>query len=274
MGEVAKRGLKLALAGKGGVGKSTIAAALALLLARRRRKVLAVDADPDANLASALGVPVERQRDIISIAGHKALIEERTGARVGQFGQMFKMNPEVSDLARDYALVHEGVAILVLGAVEAGGAGCACPESVLLRALVTDLVLFKDEALVMDCEAGVEHLGRATAGGVDTMLVVVEPGTGALECADRIFRMAEEIGVEDVRVVANKITSSEDERFVRAGLPGREIVACIRFSEGIQRADRSGQSVLEGLDAESTERMEGILGALEESHRAPHREGR
>ncbi len=263
MGGTVDRGLKLAVAGKGGVGKSTIAAALSLLMARRGRRILAVDADPDANLANAMGVSAERQREIIPISRQRALIEERTGARVGQYGQLFKMNPEVSDIARDYACVHDGVAILVLGATPSGGAGCACPESVLLRALVTDLVLYRGEALVMDCEAGVEHLGRSTARGVDAMLVVVEPGRGSLDCAGRIFQMAEEIGIRELPVVANKVATPEDEQFVRAGLPGREILACIPFSEAIRRADRAGTSVLEGVCDDVSSRLDAVLRALE-----------
>jgi CO dehydrogenase maturation factor len=128
---------------------------------------------------------------------------------------------------------------------------------------VSDLVLYKDEALVLDCEAGVEHLGRATARGVDAMLVVVEPGRGSLDCAARIFRMAREIGLEDLRVVANKITSPGDEQFVRAGLPNREILACIPFCAAIRDADRAGRSVLEGLSEDASTRFEGILQALE-----------
>jgi CO dehydrogenase maturation factor len=204
--------MKLAIAGKGGSGKSTIAAALALSQAQVGRRVLAVDADPDANLASALGVPVEEQRRIVPISEQRALIEERTGAKVRQYGQMFKLNPEVADIAEDYALLHNGVALLVLGAIESGGSGCACPESVLIKALVTDLVLHKDEALVMDMEAGVEHLGRGTARGVDTMLVVLEPSRMSFECAERVFRMAGEIDLRDVRVVANKIEPRDRRR--------------------------------------------------------------
>jgi CO dehydrogenase maturation factor len=133
----------------------------------------------------------------------------------------------------------------------------------LIRALVTDLVLYRDEALVMDCEAGVEHLGRATARGVDAMLVVVEPGRGSLDCAARIFRMAEEIGLADLPVVANKITSPADEQFVREGLQGREILACIPFSEEIRRADRAGVSVLEDACGDVSARLDAVLRALE-----------
>ena len=151
--------MKIAISGKGGVGKSTFAAALSLLLARQGRQVLAVDADPDSNLAASLGVSAADRRRIVPIARQVALIEERTGAKVSQFGQVFKINPEVSDIADTFACRHNGVALLVLGAVERGGGGCACPENVLLKALVSELVLRRNEALVMDMEAGIEHLG-------------------------------------------------------------------------------------------------------------------
>jgi CO dehydrogenase maturation factor len=254
--------MKLAIAGKGGSGKSTIAAALALLQARQGGRVLAVDADPDANLASALGVPPDRQAEIVPIADRKALIEERTGAKVRQYGQMFKMNPEVSDISNEYALVHDGVALLVLGAIEAGGSGCACPESVLIRALVTDLVLYRHDSLVMDLEAGVEHLGRGTARGVDLMLVVVEPSRMSIECAERVVRMAGDIGITDIRIVANKVFSSEDERWIRAALPDHRVIAVIPYSDAIRAADRDGRSVLEGLNREERSCLEGLLESL------------
>ena len=257
--------MKLAVAGKGGVGKSTLAAALALLLARKGRRVLALDADPDANLAAALGIPENLQRRIVPISEQRALIEERTGAKVKQYGQMFKMNPEVADIAEGYAVVHEGVALLVLGAIEAGGSGCACPESVLLRALIQDLVLHKNEALIMDFEAGVEHLGRASARGVDMMLIVVDPSRRSIDCADRVFRMARDIGLDDVRVVANKVASPADERFIRASLTNREILGVIPDSEAIRAADRDGRSVLDGLDDEALGRFDDVLRGIEKA---------
>jgi len=257
--------MKLAISGKGGTGKSTLAAALALLMKQKGWRVLAVDADPDGNLAAALGASPSETAQIIPISKQKELIEERTGAKVKQYGQMFKLNPEVADIADSYGTNFKGVTLLVLGAIEAGGSGCACPESVLIRALVTDLVLRRKDALIMDMEAGIEHLGRATAKGVDTLLVMVEPSQRAVESAHRVALLAAQIGLRDVRFVANKIASPADEEFVRAALPGREIVGVIPWSEEIRQAERRGEGVLEGAGVELLSRFEAVLETLQGS---------
>jgi len=242
--------MKIAVSGKGGVGKTTITAALALTFAENNMNVLVVDADPDANLASALGVLSSAQSGIPTIAAEKALIEERTGAKLKEYGQIFKLNPEVSDIKDSYAYIHRGVSLLVLGAIEGGGTGCACPESSLLRALVQDLVLHKNDLLLMDMEAGIEHLGRATARGVDIFLVVVEPGQRSVDSVKRITEMARQIGIENIAVIANRIRTADDERFIRDSLPGMEIIGTVPFSERLMESDRDGRSVTDGMGEE------------------------
>ncbi len=251
--------MKIALTGKGGVGKSTIAAALAILLAEKGGRVVALDADPDANLASSLGIPHEEQKKIVTISEQIDLIEERTGAKVGQYGQVFKLNPEVSDVTDKYAYDHRGVSLLVLGAVKSGGGGCACPENTFIRALVTDLVLFKDETLIMDMEAGIEHLGRATSEGVDVMLVVVEPGQRSVDCAESIYRMAGQIGIKKIFVIANKVTSEEDEEYLKEALPGKEIIAFLPYAADLRNADRDAVCVYDCMDDDTKKKMEEIL---------------
>lgn len=255
--------MKLAISGKGGVGKSTVAAALALLLAKDQHQVLALDADPDANLAAALGIPGEKQQEIVPISQQAALVEERTGAKVKQYGQIFKLNPEVSDIAGKYAFIHNGVALLVLGAVEQGGSGCACPENVLIRALVTDLVLYKDDVLIMDMEAGIEHLGRGTSRGVDTMVIVVEPGQRSVDCALRVIKMGQEIGLNNFSIIANKVIGSDDEDFIRNALPGYDLLGTIPYSEEIRHSDRNGHSVIDDLSPKLLAVFTSILNKLE-----------
>jgi CO dehydrogenase maturation factor len=254
--------MKIAVTGKGGVGKSTITAALALLMAQKGRKVLAIDADPDANLASALGIPLEDQKGIVTIARHKELIEERTGAKVDQYGQIFKLNPEVSDIADTYAFHHRGVDLLVLGAIQGGGSGCACPENVLLRALVQDLVLHRDEVLFMDMEPGIEHIGRATARGVTSFIIVVEPGQRSIESFKRISSMSADIGISHLFVVGNKIRSSADEELIRQAVGGSPVIGFIPFAEGFLGNDRDARSAIDGLGQDLLAVFEGMIQKL------------
>lgn len=252
--EVQALGLKIAITGKGGVGKSTLAAMLAHLAAGEGMRVLAIDADPDANLASALGMTEGERREIVPLADRRALIEERTGAKVKQYGQIFKLNPEVSDIAEKESAVFRSIHLLVLGAVESGGSGCACPESVLLRSLLMDAILYKNDCVILDMEAGLEHLGRATAQGVDAMVVVVEPGGRAVETAASVKRMASEIGVKRVVVVGSKVADAADAEFLRTAFPGNGYLGSIPYEETIRRADREGLPLIDiaepGLRAE------------------------
>jgi CO dehydrogenase maturation factor len=251
-------GLKLAIVGKGGVGKSTLAAMFCHLATDDGQRVLAVDADPDANLAAALGMPEAERREIVPLAERRALIEQRTGAKVNQYGQVFKLNPDVSDIAEKESAQFRGIHLLVLGAIESGGSGCACPESVLLRALLMDVVLYKDDCVILDFEAGLEHLGRATAQGVDLMAVIVEPGRRALETAASVRRMADEVGVRRVVVIGNKVANEEDRSFLEGALSAEDYLGCLPFNETIRRADREDRPLVDIADAELTRRFRGL----------------
>jgi len=238
--------MKLAISGKGGVGKSTIAGTLARLYAADGHRVLAIDADPDANLASAVGLPPELRARLRTIATERELIEERTGAKVKEFGQMFSLNPEVSDIADKYAQRYAGVDVLVLGAVKRAAGGCACPESVLLKALVLHLVLKRGEVVILDMEAGIEHLGRGTAMGVDLMLSVVEPGKRSFETAHRVRDMASALGIHQFGIVLNKsVAPAEEREWVAAEFGADRLLGVIPFDPRIAMADRLGSSLME-----------------------------
>jgi CO dehydrogenase maturation factor len=238
--------MKLAISGKGGVGKSTVAGTLARLYAADGSRVLAVDADPDANLASAIGLPASLRPQIRTISTERKLIEERTGAKVRQFGQMFKINPEVSDIAGKYAVHYEGVDLLVLGAVQHAAGGCACPESVLLKSLVTHLVLRHGEVVILDMEAGIEHLGRGTAMGVDLMMVVVEPGQRSVETAARVRQMSAELGIRHFGVVLNKTADpEEDSKWIASEFGAEHLLGTIPLDVRIARADRQGLALVD-----------------------------
>jgi CO dehydrogenase maturation factor len=243
--------MKIAVSGKGGVGKTTFASFLIKALSDDGIKVLAIDADPDANLAQALGV--NKDAKIVPISEMKEIIEERTESRVGTMGSFFKLNPKVDDLPEKLAVRINGIKLMVLGGVKTGGSGCICPESTMLKALVRHIVLARDEAVVLDMEAGLEHLGRGTAMAVDRLIVVVEPGRRSVETAHHILKLAGDIGLKKLSFVGNKIRSEHDKEFLMNLMPGFDFLGFIPFASDIIEADLEGRPPFEkdhaGLDA-------------------------
>jgi CO dehydrogenase maturation factor len=245
--------MKVAITGKGGVGKTTLSSALARAFSNDGKNVIVVHADPDANLAQSLGIPEEEINKITPIACMGELVEERTGAKPGAPGSLFKMNPFVDDIPDKCSYNHKGIKLLVMGKSKAGGAGCYCPENVLLKSLVRHLILRRDEVVVLDMEAGIEHLTRGTTGSVDAFIVVVEPGGRSVQTAKQVQSLAQDLGIRKVYVVGNKIRSDLDREFIRKSLPGMELLGFISYNPEVIEADLHGREVYDncpGLAAE------------------------
>jgi CO dehydrogenase maturation factor len=233
--------MKIAITGKGGVGKTTIASLLAHLYAEEGKSVIAVDADPDANLASALGIPQDEAEKIVPISQMADLIEERTGAKPGSMGGTFKLNPRVDDIPEGIGYRMNRILLLTMGKVKAAASGCYCPENVLLRSLLRHLIVKRSEVVIVDMEAGIEHFTRGTAESVDAFIVVVEPGQRSIQTARTVFEMAKNLGVQKVFVVANKVRGPEDLRFIEEHIAGH-IIGSIAFSNAIMEADMKGSA--------------------------------
>jgi CO dehydrogenase maturation factor len=229
--------VKIAVTGKGGVGKTTLTALLARAFVEQGYKVLAIDADPSPCLGQALGFPAGLIERLEPIARMEALIYERTGAQPGTIGGYFKLNPRVDDLPDQFAVEHDGVRLLELGAVEMGGAGCICPESAVLRSLVTHLLLRHDEVVLLDLYAGVEHLGRATADAVNAMLIVVEPTRASLATAAQIKKLAEDLRLARLFLVGSKVQTEDDRQLITEGSPGLPVLGTFPLDDAVRQAD-------------------------------------
>ena len=235
--------MKIAISGKGGVGKTTISALLAQTAAGRGMDVFAVDADPSPCLAEALGFPRDLRSRLRPIVEMEQLIEERTGARPGTSGGFFTINPRVDDIPERFSVLHRGVRLLEMGAVQRGGGGCICPESAMLKTLFTHMLLRKDEILIMDMYAGVEHLGRSTVDFVDAMLIVAEPTHRSLGTVRQIKSLAEDLGVERLFLIGNKLRNAEDAEFLVAESPGLPVLGIFHALNSVSDADRLERSV-------------------------------
>jgi len=235
--------MKLAVSGKGGVGKTLLTAFLSNIFTESGYSVLAVDADSNPNLAVTLGFP--QAEKITPISEMKELIEERTGARPGMSGSYFKLNPRVDDLPAKYWLEHKGIKLMVMGQIKRGGSGCYCPENVLVQALVSHLLLARNEVIILDMEAGIEHLGRATAKAVDRLIIVVEPGRRSVETAYRISELARDIGLRNIGLVGNKIRSQSERKFLISSLSSFEFLGFIPYDQKLVDADLANIPIID-----------------------------
>ncbi len=250
--------MKIAISGKGGVGKTLLASLLSKLFAESGYSVLAIDADPDSNLAASLGFP--HPEDITPISEMEELVEERTGAKPGQMAPYFRLNPKVDDLPENYSVKHDGIRLMVMGRIKRGGTGCYCPEGALLQALLSHLLVIRNEVVILDMEAGIEHLGRATAKAVDKLIVVVEPGRRSIETARRVDELAKDIGLQDIAVVGNKIRSQSEKEFLLANLPDFEFLGFIPYDQAVVDADLANRPVLDSSQS--------VMAAVKDIHQA------
>jgi CO dehydrogenase maturation factor len=258
--------MKIAISGKGGVGKTLLASLLSRKFTAAGYSVLAIDADPDANLAASLDFP--HPEGIIPLSEMSDLIEERTGARPGEIGSFFKLNPKVDDLPEKYAVEHDGIRLMVMGRVKRGGTGCYCAEGILLQGLLSHLLLRRDEVVILDMEAGIEHLARGTARGVDRLIIVVEPGRRSIETAMRVRQLAQDIGLKSISLVANKVRSPADREHLVKSLPDADFLGFIPYDPAIVDADLA-KLPLQDASQEVSAQVDGIYQALIAGARAP-----
>jgi CO dehydrogenase maturation factor len=253
--------VKLAVSGKGGVGKTTFSALLALGLSNHGYKVVAVDADPDSNLSAALGISADIIAQAKPLTAMDDLIEERTGVKPGERGAFFKLNPYVEDIPDRFGQKIDNVRVLTLGSCKKGGTGCYCAENVMVRRLIDHLLLKEGEALVIDMEAGIEHLSRGTAASVGALITVVEPGMRSVETAQRVNELAKDLGISNHFIVGNKIKGEKDRKFLISWLRDYEFLGFLPFDTRLMDADREGKSPFMQSPKVMAE-MDGILKKL------------
>ena len=233
--------MKIIVIGKGGVGKTTIAACLARLIGRSGYSVIAVDADPSLNLARALGVdPLAASSKPVLF--DEEFVKERTLLPSGAY----RLNPRVDDVVEKYGVkAPDNVTLIKLGYVKKGGTRCLCPEYAFLRALLSHLILGRRDIVVVDMVAGLEPMSRGVARGVDLLMCITEPTVKSIDVTREIYRLSRDLGVRNFVVVGNKVTSDEDRVFIEKSLSGVEVLGHIPYDESVVKADKLGISVLD-----------------------------
>jgi len=253
--------MKIAISGKGGVGKTTLAGVMARILGERGFGVLAIDADPDSNLGSAIGFTADELRVFQPLAEMQEFIEERTGAKKGQYGTFFKLNPKVEDIPERFSIRKNSVKLVVLGNIVRGGGGCFCAENVLLKSLLSYILIERDEYVIVDMEAGLEHLGRGSTEYIDALIVVVEPGLRSFQTAYQVKKLAYDLGIKGVYIVGNKVKDEGDIALMRESLKDFSLLGFMGYNEKIMEADRIGVSPYD-IDLRVRSDVESIIDML------------
>lgn len=249
--------MKIAISGKGGVGKTTITAILAAQLKEQQQKVLVIDADPSPHLARTLGI--ENPEKITPVAEMTSLLTERAGKVEGS--PMYNLNPRISDLPEKFMLEKDGVKLMVLGAIQTAQGGCACPENTVLKRLLTKMLLSPTETVLLDMEAGVEHLGRGTIAGVDALLIVVIPSRSSIRTAEKIKKLAQDSGIPRTYFIGNQVEDQDDVTFLNERL-SENLLNFFPSSRNIRKAERSGQAITGGEGGEEQKAARAIINHL------------
>ncbi|MFO7795607.1 MAG: AAA family ATPase [Promethearchaeati archaeon] len=239
--------MKIAVSGKGGVGKTLIAGTLARLFAKDGYNVLAIDNDSAMNLSYTLGIDPEVKKDIIPISEMKELVKERTEVKGGGPG-VYNINPRVSDIPDRFKVSGpDNLELLVLGGIEEPATGCLCPENALIRTLLHNLFVKRDEVIIVDFEAGLEHLGRGTAKGIDVMLVITEPSQKSLDLSKKIINLSKKLGIINIYLVANKVIDDSQEEIINKRTQNWEVPLyhSVPYDIEIGKADLNGEPPLD-----------------------------
>ncbi len=232
--------MKIAISGKGGVGKTTIMALLAGECRKQGREVLVIDADPSPHMAETLGF--KDAAKIKPIADMTKLLAERAGKTEGS--PFYNLNPDINDLLQDFMIKHDGLRLMVLGAIQVAEGGCACPENHVLKKMLKKMLLAPNEVVLLDMEAGVEHLGRGTVAGVDQLLIVVIPSRSSIRTALKIKKMADDVHIPNISFIANLVREEEDRDFLIEAL-GEVPIAFFPDSTEIRKAERKETAITE-----------------------------